>query len=146
MKYNYLIILFLGLVFLNCKKKEQDKPKSSFQEVYKMSEMALLMEDMYNELEKIRPEIITGGNIGEFPEKFNKIHTAEMTSSFEKTEEFRRFSNLLLQNQKALYDSKSDSLPIQLYNNVIKTCISCHKSDAGCIGPVSRISKLLIQE
>ncbi len=113
-----------------------------------MSEMALLMEDMYAELEKIRPEIISGKTIGTFPNKFNKINTAKMTSSFERSEEFDRFTGLLLLSLRNMYESQPDSIRIriQLYNNAVKTCISCHKSDAGCIGPVSRIGKLLIQE
>jgi len=143
LKSKFIITLFSGLVLLSCHKK-QDKPESSFQQVYEMSEMALLMEDMYAELEEMRPEIIDEKTIGEFPEKFNKIHTAEMTSSFERTAEFENFAGLLLQNQKALYQSQADSARIGLYNSVVKTCISCHKSDAGCIGPVSRIGKLLI--
>jgi len=138
----------LGLFFFSCKGKEETKPQSSFQEVYEMSEMALLMEDMYAELEKIRPEIISGKTIGTFPNKFNKINTAKMTSSFERSEEFDRFTGLLLLSLRNMYESQPDSIRIriQLYNNAVKTCISCHKSDAGCIGPVSRIGKLLIQE
>lgn len=143
MRHRLIITLFLGLTFLSCKDKEIT-PKSSFKEVYQLSEMALLMENMYSELEKIRPEVIEGKEVGDFPVEFNKIHTAQMTPSFEKTEEFRRFSDLLLQNQKAFYDSRPDSMRIQLYNNMVKTCISCHKSDAGCIGPVSKIGKLII--
>jgi len=111
-----------------------------------MSEMALLMEDMYKELKEIRPEVISGNEIGQFPEKFNQIHSAEMTSSFERTVEFEQFTELLLHNFNQLYKAKSDSSRIEIYDNTVKTCVSCHKSDAGCMGPVPRIEKLLIQK
>jgi len=136
-------MLFSGLVLLSCNKK-QDKPESNFQQVYEMSEMALLMEGMYTDLNENRVKIIENKSIGEFPQKFEEIHSAEMTETFERTDEFRRWSDSLIQNFHHLY--KSDSNRIENYNNVVKTCITCHKSDAGCIGPVSRIGKLLIGE
>jgi len=136
-------MLFSGLVLLSCNKK-QDKPESNFQQVYEMSEMALLMEGMYTDLNENRVKIIENKSIGEFPQKFEEIHSAEMTETFERTDEFRRWSDSLIQNFHHLY--KLDSNRIENYNNVVKTCITCHKSDAGCIGPVSRIGKLLIGE
>lgn len=143
MKYTFILILAFGFVLSSCKKEKiQNETKSSFQEVYQMSEMALLMEEMYDELQENRSKIIENKPIGGFPQKFEKIDSAKMTETFARTEEFENWSNLLIQNFHHLY--KSDSNRIENYNNVVKTCITCHKSDAGCIGPVSRISKLLI--
>ena len=143
MKYTFILILAFGFVLNSCKKERaQNETKSSFQEVYQMSEMAILMEEMYNELQKNRSNIIENKPVGEFPQKFEKIDSAKMTETFVRTDEFKNWSNLLIQNFHHLYES--DSNRIENYNNVIKTCISCHKSDAGCIGPVSRIGKLLI--
>jgi hypothetical protein len=145
MKYTIALFLAFSFILNSCKKETtQDETKSSFQEVYQMSEMALLMEEMYVELDSIRPKLIENKPIGEFPQKFEKIDSAKMTETFARTNEFKNWSNLLIQNFHNLYES--DSNRIENYNNVVKTCISCHKSDAGCIGPVSRISKLLIPQ
>ncbi len=148
MRFKSIIYISFGFCLFSCSEKEPEKTKtdSSFQQVYEMSDMALLMEKMYDELEKNRQLVLEGKSIGEFPSEFNKIHTAEMTPSFQRTEEFNRLANLYLQNLKNLYDSKTDdSNRKEFYNNAVKSCITCHRSDAGCIGPVDRIGKLLIE-
>jgi len=146
MKY-FFGILLLVYIFLpaSCNSDPgKEVSDSSFQEVYQLSEMALLMEDMYSELEKIRPDVMENKSIGAFPGMLNKIHTAELTNTFERTFEFERFAELLLENQKTLYDSPADSNRMELYNTVVRNCITCHQSPAGCPGPIPRISGLLI--
>ncbi|MGB6083344.1 hypothetical protein [Moheibacter sp.] len=137
-----------GFVFLSCFQKDDKKYEadSSFSQVYEMSEMALLMEEMYSSLEKIRPLIEEQKSLEEFPSDFNKIHTAEMTPSFERTDEFKRLADLYLQNLNQLYNAETKNPNrIEYFNNTVKSCITCHRSDAGCIGPVSRIDKLMIE-
>ena len=147
MRILFIIYLSIGFCVLSCseKKPEKTETNSSFQQVYEMSDMALLMEKMYAELEKNRPMVLEGNSIGEFPKEFNKIHTAEMTPSFQRTEEFNRLADLYLLNLQNLHNvEKEDPNRKEIYNNVVKSCITCHRSDAGCIGPVDRIGKLLI--
>lgn len=139
--------ILVGFVLLSCSQKEVEKEKtsSSFQEIYQFSEMALLMEKMYDELADKRDAILEGGEIGEFPKEFTKIHTAKLSDGFDRTEEFMRFSDLYLQNLKVLYEANANDPNRKLfYNNVVNSCITCHKSDAGCMGPVSRIGKLIV--
>src|SRR5690606_6433516 len=96
-------ILLLMYVFIpvSCNQDSgKELSSSEFAEVYQLSEMASLMEDMYSELEKIRPQIIENKEIGTYPRMLGKIHTAEMTNTFERNFEFERFSKLLLENQK----------------------------------------------
>lgn len=133
---------------LSCNKDEGDKPihkKSSFEKIYEFSEMALLMEDMYSDMEKIRPNVIENKSIGTLPPNLIKIHTAKMTNTFERTFEFERFANLLIETQKQLYDSEQNEKRILLYNNVVNACLVCHKSPVGCDGPIPRIQGLLIK-
>lgn len=144
-----ILILCYLFVPVSCNKdegKEPEKKKSSFEKMYEFSEMALLMEDMYSDLEKIRPNVIENKDIGTLSPNLIKIHTAEMTNTFERTFEFERFSNLLIETQKKLYDSQPNSQRIELYNNVVQACLVCHKSPVGCEGPIPRISGLLIQQ
>src|SRR5690606_13617983 len=104
------------------------------------------MEDMYNSLEKNKESIQQQKDLGTFPNEFHKIHTAEMTASFERTEEFKRLADLYLKNLNELYQTEiHDPNRVESFNNTVKACITCHRSDAGCIGPVSRIGKLLIE-
>src|SRR5690606_5892278 len=147
MRYGSFIYILLGFVFLSCSQKQtkENETGSSFQQMYQMSEMALLMEDMYSSLEKDRALVEEGKTLGEFPEKFNQIHTGKMTETFERTEEFKRLADLYLQSLNQLYNADvNDPHRATYFNNTVKSCITCHRSDAGCIGPVSRIGKLLI--
>lgn len=143
------MLLSLSVGFISCEKKDENpqevKPKSSFSQVYELSEMAQLMEDMYTDLEKIRPNVLENQPIGTLPINLLKIHKAKMTNKFERTYEFDRFANLLIETQKQLYDSPIDGKRKTLYNNVVQTCLTCHKSPVGCDGPIPRIERLLIK-
>ncbi len=145
----FIGILILCYLFfpVSCNKDTGDEPKkkSSFERIYEFSEMALLMEDMYSEMEKIRPNVIENKDIGTLPSNMIKIHTAKMTNTFERTFEFERFANLLIETQKQLYDSEPNPQRVDLYNNVVQSCLVCHKSPVGCDGPIPRINGLLIQ-
>lgn len=148
MRFPFLLYISIGFVIFSCSKEEPKKSEtnSSFQQVYEMSDMALLMEKMYADLEKNRNPVLEGQAVSEFPVEFNKIHTAEMTPSFQRTDEFNRLADLYLQNLQNLHKAdKENPNRKELYNNVVKSCITCHRSDAGCIGPVDRIGKLLIE-
>lgn len=140
--------MLVSFLLLSCSGKEEDVKKeksSSYQEIYEFSEMALLMEKMYETLNKERELVVSGVEMGEFPVEFKKIHTAKLSDGFDRTEEFMRFSDMYLKNLNDLYDaSPQDPNRKLLFNNVVNSCITCHKSDAGCMGPVSRIGKLLI--
>lgn len=150
MKHSVFFGLILGIFLVSCSKQQNEvkttKSDSSFQEIYELSEMALLMEKMFDELQSVKPKVISAKEIGLFPDEFSKIHIAEMTPEFSRTEEFNRFANLYLQNLRVLYEDKDTANRIANFNNVVNSCIVCHKSDAGCMGPVSRINKLFIKE
>jgi len=144
-----VLSILISMSFIACEsKKEQPvevEKKSSYSRIYQFSEMAQLMEDMYTDLEKTRPDVIAQKPIGTLPVNLIKIHTAEMTNTFERTFEFERFSKLLIETQKQLYDSQPDENRIVLYNNVVMSCLACHKSPAGCDGPIPRIQGLMIK-
>ncbi|MDX9705764.1 MAG: hypothetical protein RBT46_08680 [Weeksellaceae bacterium] len=123
---------------------EKTEGESAFQDLYELSEMALLMEEMYAELKETRVLILDNSeSLKKFPEKFKKIHTAEMSQGFEKNQEFLNYATIYLEKLEQFYSEESNS--VTNFNQLVNSCIACHKSDAGCIGPVGRISKLLIK-
>lgn len=137
---NFIVIIFSLLFFLNCSEKEINPVNTSqFETVYELSEMALLMEDMYETLKKER-ELDNSSNT-EFPVRFNAIHTAEMTEDFERNEEFSTWAKVFLSMTEKYYSAKNT----ENYNAMINACIACHQSSVGCFGPIGRIEKLLIQ-
>ena len=82
-KINNLLLLLWVVVFSSCKETpavEQDKEATTTEkknfEMYNMSEMALLMEQMYVDNERLKNRIINGEEVGEFPTHFSKIHSS----------------------------------------------------------------------
>lgn len=147
---NRLIILLLALTILSCQNKEYKvagkEAKSSCHkekkfEMYKMSEMALLMEQMYAYNLHIRARIVKGDTIGKFPEFFNKIYSAKFTTPSDNDTFFKKNADKYIAAQKLIYsDSKNEK---ENFNKGLDACITCHQGKCG--GPIPRIKKLYIQ-
>ncbi|HUH34262.1 MAG TPA: hypothetical protein VL022_00365 [Moheibacter sp.] len=136
----FFVLGFFLAIFLGCTEKEINPVNTSqFEAVYELSEMALLMEDMYETLKEER-ELDNNANMA-YPVRFNAIHTAEMTEDFERNEEFSTWAKVFLSMTEKYYSAKNT----ENYNAMINACIACHQSSVGCFGPIGRIEKLLIQ-
>lgn len=133
--------------FFSCQKKEQNanennpycKKEKKF-EMYELSEMASLMEQMYAYNLQIKNKIENGDSVGKFPEFFNKIYTAKFTDSTDKDPFFDEKAKAFIAAQKLIYtDSKNVK---QNFNAGVKACITCHQGKCG--GPIPKIKKLFI--
>ena len=131
------------LVACNSPKKKEIAKKETTYKMYKPSEMANLMNDMYLLNEKVKTQILEGETLDEFPTEFLKIHSAKLTRSSDRDEFFNNFSQLYISQEKEIYNASKIDLVVK-YNNAINTCISCHQQK--CTGPIPKIKKLLIQE
>ena len=90
---NSILLIVAGLLLFSCTKKEEKavekqqktaEPKCEKKfDMYEMSEMATLMEQMYVDNQRLKERIIKGDTIGEFPNHFLKIHKAVMTDKQE---------------------------------------------------------------
>lgn len=146
-----LIILFCftsSLMLVSCKKEDEKKkvctPEETQEkkfEMYTMSEMAALMEQMYVENQSVKDKILKGKPLGKFPDYYHKIHTAKFTDESENDVFFKENAKLYIETQKVLY-SNSTSVK-ENYNNGIDACIACHESKCG--GPIPKIKKLYIK-
>ena len=149
MRY-FLIVVLLAIVSCNTsesKKSEADssnKTKEKFvPEMYDVSEMTLMMRNMYDVNEEIKKEIVDGKIPEEFPKDFLKIFSAKLTDNKPYNETFIAYSKVYIDNYRAIYNSTS-TIPLKnRYNNAINSCISCHTTE--CTGPIPRIEKLLIK-
>ena len=81
-----IITLVLVFSLFSCQKKEQKVEKKKCPtkkekklEMYQMSEMAALMEQMYVDNQRVKENIKNGDTIGKFPEHFLKIYSAKFT-------------------------------------------------------------------
>ena len=143
MKHYFL--LFLATIFLfSCDKKQENGTKHSGDkkfDMYEMSEMSLLMEQMYVDNERLKQRIIKGDTIGKFPNHFLKIHSSVMTDEQENDTFFKQHANAFIKSQELIYlDSKNAK---KHFNASIDACVQCH--EVKCVGPIIRIKKLYIQ-
>ncbi|NVK52390.1 MAG: hypothetical protein HWD85_05605 [Flavobacteriaceae bacterium] len=137
------VLIFFTLLVVGCNSKKETKveitPVTNF---YKQSEMAALMLLMYEKNAENKKLILAGKSPKTFPEEFLKIHTAKLTDSTDRNQDFKTFSNYYINSMQQVFNSPQDSL-INKHNTAINSCIACHETT--CVGPIPRIKKLLIQ-
>ena len=135
-----IIVLLMSLVFFSCKEEKKEPKKELI--MYQSSEMAALMNAMYEGNMTIKNKILEGESIGDFPETYLNIHSAVLTDPTDRNASFDFFSKRYIQNMQQVYSGSKDSLK-QNFNQAVSSCIACHKTT--CTGPIPRIKKLLIK-
>lgn len=143
-------IVLLSIVFIiGCDKKSEKsqfisesntKTEKKF-DMYKMSEMAALMESMYVENEHLKERIKNGDTIGKFPSHFLQIHKAVMTDETENDTFFKEQAALFIKAQELIYEDPKNAK--QHFNDGINACVRCH--EVKCGGPLPKIKKLYIK-
>ncbi|WP_293892952.1 hypothetical protein [Flavobacterium sp.] len=143
-----IVTLVLVCVLCSCQKKEvkgEEKKcpsgKEKKLEMYQMSEMAALMEQMYVDNKRVKERIQKGDTIGQFPEHFLKIYTAKFTDETENDLFFKQKAKDYIAAQRLLY-SDPENLTAH-FNAGVDACLKCHESKCG--GPIPRIKKLYIK-
>lgn len=137
-----LFIIALGFFACNTPaEKKSETVKTEELVMYKPSEMALLMNEMYLFNEKTKEKIIKNEDLGEFPANFLNIHSAILTDPTDRTVGFEGFSQAFLINQQAVFSANTTDKKEQ-FNVMVNSCVACHKTT--CIGPIPKIKKLLI--
>lgn len=146
-------IIALALIFglFSCQKKEE-KPKEEKcapgtekkLEMYQMSEMAALMEQMYVDNQRVKENIKKGEPIGKFPEHYMKIYSAKFTDETDNDSFFKEKADEYIAAQRLLYADTDSKNTIKNFNAAVDACITCHESKCG--GPIQRIKKLYIKE
>ena len=141
----YILVIF-SVLFLSCyQNKTEDenptceKPKEDLQ-MYKASEMAILMEQMYVHNKLLREKIIKNDSLGELPKYFLNISVATMTKGKERDDFFNTKTGFFLKTQSEIYESKNTK---NSFNAMVDACISCH--EVKCGGPIERIKTLYIK-
>ncbi len=144
-----LVLLFLVLTVISCQNKESNaaeaekcEPKSEKKlEMYQMSEMAALMEQMYVDNKRLKERIQKGDTIGQFPQHFLRIHEAVMTDESENDAFFKEQAAKFIKAQEMIYKDPKNAK--EHFNTGVDACIQCHQQKCG--GPIPRIKKLYIK-
>lgn len=145
-----ILALVLICSLLSCQKKEESKieeqkcpPKKGKKlEMYQMSEMATLMEQMYVDNQRLKERIQKGEAIGEFPQHILKIHTAKFTDESENDLFFKVQARAYIRAQQLIYSDAENAE--KHFNAGVDACLKCHEQKCG--GPIPRIKKLYIKE
>lgn len=141
MRYLSLVLL---VVLFNCEKKDKEEVAQKIvYDVYEPSEMATLMNAMYDYNLAVKDSILNGHLPSHFPMDFMEIHKAEMTKGKSRNTVFNSFSEVFLKVQEDFHNTTDSSLVIENFNKVVDVCITCHQTE--CVGPIPRIKKLRIQ-
>ena len=143
-----IIVLVLVFGLFSCQKKEEkvEEEKSTSVkekklEMYEMSEMATLMEQMYVDNQRLKERIKKGETIGEFPQHFLKIHNAVMTDSTDNDAFFKEQATKFIAAQELIYKDPKNAK--EHFNTGVDACVKCHQQKCG--GPIPRIKKLYIK-
>ncbi len=143
--FSLILVAFLFSCTKETKKEPISKtPKTVELKMYKPSEMALLMEEMFQANMKVKKQIQAGELPDSFPERFKNIHKAVLTDPNDRTASFKTFSDNYLNNLASVYTASTASDAKTRFNNTINACVACHQTT--CTGPIPRIKKLLIKE
>lgn len=148
-KVSLLLFMVIGLVIIySCKQEpkteEKNTPKTTFtKNPNGDSELALLMREMYLELEQVQSQIEKGE-----PVRLQVDHESILTAHASEPEkaaspEFKAFAKQYLIFVEQMKSAKPAELEVY-YQNLISSCLSCHQML--CPGPMVRINKLKIQE
>lgn len=121
----------------NCKKPAGGKEF----EMYEMSELAALMEQMYAENLQLKDRIKNGQPVGEFPMHIVKIHSAAMTDPSENDAFFKEQAAKFIAAQEQIYKDPANAQ--KHFNDGVTACVKCHEGK--CEGPIPRIKKLYIK-
>ncbi|WP_300566519.1 hypothetical protein [Flavobacterium sp.] len=139
-----LFIIIIVSLLSSCNKKQDGASgpdgKKKF-DMYEMSEMSMLMEQMYVDNERLKERIIKGDTIGEFPNHFLKIHKAVMTDKQENDAFFKEHATAFIKSQELIYQDPKNAKTH--FNESVDACIQCH--EVKCGGPIVRIKKLYIK-
>ncbi|CAN1562748.1 hypothetical protein MCEGE10_02734 [Flavobacteriaceae bacterium] len=143
------LVLFSIVLLIGCNKKSEKAECTSVSntikdkkfEMYKMSEMAALMESMYAENEHLKKRIQNGDSIGKFPSHFLQIHKAVMTDETDNDAFFKEQAALFIKAQELIYEDPKNAK--QHFNDGVNACVRCH--EVKCGGPLPKIKKLYIK-
>lgn len=148
--------ILIAILIAGCQSRDPDKSVASRDsasveknpvkgkkfEMYEMSEMSMLMEQMYVDNQRLKERIKNGETIGEFPDHFAKIHSAVMTDPGENDAFFKEQAQAFIKAQELIYKDPENAQ--KHFNDGVDACIQCH--EVKCAGPIARIKKLYIKQ
>lgn len=150
MKYFFVFTIFI-LVFMACGGHEEKSAENNTTQVKVtnpngMSEMSLIMEKWYQQLEVYTKQLKAGKMLDQFVElDHQKIYTAEVSKEKDNVhgEQFDAFTDAFFYNYDNIGKAQTFEEQVKHFNLAVTSCINCHEQH--CQGPIVRIKKLKVQ-
>ena len=132
-----LTLLLLFTILFSCTHNDKDIKKGII-DPNDSSEMALMMRDMYNQLDMIKTKIEADEDISNELLKFIDIHKTKTTDESFVTDGLKSMSL----GFKEVVENFNNLPTKNNYKLIVNNCISCHKGL--CPGPLERIDNLIL--
>ena len=105
--------------------------------MYVPSELALIMRQMYDNMELVNAHLKAGEEVPDsLLQGYEDMLTAEATNPAEIDDHYFGFATGWLSELKVMRETPT----LENYNNVMNACVGCHQSF--CPGPIPKIKKL----
>lgn len=109
----------------------------------KDSELAKLMKQMMEFIKTEKANIEAGKAPAMYPKSFSKVHTAKVTPGKALSAEHTKYADDFITALSFYYKAETLEERKSKFNNVVYTCITCHKEE--CPGPISSIRLNLVK-
>lgn len=140
-KYPSISLVIFLICLYSCQSKENKNV-----EIQKYpnqdAPLALLMREMFEDLDEIKQAVSKGQSIKAYVEKHQMLLSAEPTNPEVRSITFQVMGEAYLEGLRALESSPPELLNSN-YQVVLSTCLACHQQY--CLGPIKRINLLQIE-
>jgi hypothetical protein len=136
-----LLFPLFTFILLSCQ-NEKSSSEKAIKYPNQDAPLALLMRDMYIDMEEIRETVANKESIKSYLDKHRELLTALPTDSKVKDATFQMMGNAYLKSLESLENSSQELLG-ENYMTLVNTCLGCHQQY--CPGPVKRINKLILE-
>jgi cytochrome c556 len=142
MKIVLLTAAFVAAFFYSCNNNSRVQTTDAKADSVKVSELALLMRDMYQDAEQMKADLQNGKLPVDFREKFKAIHSAIPTEPLSNKPAFDAMAQGYLAEMDSIYSFTDATKRVEKFNLMVQNCVTCHQQY--CPGPIKRIKKLII--
>lgn len=149
--FGLLLFLIGGLVACNGESSSEETTQETTEDseepttviIKESSELALLMRQMWDENMELRDRVISGEELVDLSEEYNRIHSANATEPEKITDTYHALADAYLTSMEALMNASEENR-VEAFNNMVTTCVNCHRG-VSCQGPIPKINRLRIR-
>lgn len=126
-------------MLFSCRQASEDKNVVAVQYPNESAPLALLMREMYEDMESIKMAIDNKEDIASYIEEHKSLLTAEPTKPEVQNQTYEHMGKAYLEQLELLENAEGEAL-LDGYKALVSNCLACHQQF--CPGPIKRIEKL----